>query len=128
MSIMTLEIAMANHKKKHEEYLAQRAAGTYVPVKPSLQNTIVAAIPPDKWPDNCKELAKKAIPTDKGLGDVAARLIANKSFDTVLAGSVIAGQFGNLNTFIGVFKWLVGEDCGCTDKQVKLNALYPLKY
>lgn len=70
----------------------------------------LAAVPRSEWPLAAKMLASLAQSGDTGLGDIAARLAK-------LAGA---------QTLAAWFKDLTGRDCGCADRQRKLNQLYPL--
>lgn len=55
-------------------------------------------------------LAALAIPADRGIGDVIARKLG------------VGGEI-----FKAAFLRLTGRDCGCNDRQLKLNAMYPLR-
>jgi hypothetical protein len=78
------------------------------------------------WPDNCKALAKEAIPTDAGIGDVVTRMIAEKRIGAVTAGRVLIDEFGAANTTKNAIAWVLGRPCQCSDHQAHLNQLYPL--
>ncbi len=51
-----------------------------------------------------------AIPEDKGIGDIVARMIGKE----------------NSEAFKMWFKKLFGKDCGCTGRQLQWNRMYPL--
>lgn len=68
-----------------------------------------AGVPRDQWPAWANELAGRSIPADSGIGDVIARTL---------------GKCGSV--FKSAFKKLTGRDCGCGNRQAKLNAMYPL--
>lgn len=61
------------------------------------------------WPIWVKLLAKRAIPEDKGIGDVAVRLIGPE----------------NSESFRKYYKMITGKSCGCKGRQAKWNRLYP---
>lgn len=63
------------------------------------------------WPRAAQKLAELAKPGDRGLGDVAERLIAS------MGG----------NWYKMAFKAIMGHECSCGEKQAKMNAKYPLK-
>jgi hypothetical protein len=67
-------------------------------------------VPFEQWPPKIKRLAGKAIPADRGIGDVLQRRYA---------------RWGG-EIFKSVMK-SIGIECGCAAKQAKLNALYPLR-
>lgn len=63
------------------------------------------------WPILARTLAKLAIPADRGIGDVVHRHAAK-----------LGGE-----EFKHIFRKLTGHDCGCENRQDKLNAKYPLQ-
>ena len=63
------------------------------------------------WPLIARTLARLAMPEDKGLGDVVQRY---------------AAKFGG-EEFKSLYRKLMGHNCGCKDRQTKLNARYPLQ-
>lgn len=67
------------------------------------------AIPRDQWPRKFQRLAKKAIPTDRGVGDILQRRYAR------WGGELYKKLLANL--------WI---SCGCQSDQDRLNTLYPL--
>jgi hypothetical protein len=69
------------------------------------------AITPKSWPLFARTLAKLATPEDRGLGDVVQRQAAKLGGDT----------------FKKLYRQLTGSDCGCRDRQAKLNQRFPLK-
>lgn len=69
----------------------------------------IKAVPREKWPRYARRLAARAKPGDRGVGDVVKR---------------IAGKAGG-ERFRRVYKSITGKDCGCDDRQARLNALYP---
>jgi hypothetical protein len=54
-------------------------------------------------------MAKAARPEDAGIGDTLARLAGN-----------VGGE-----AFKRWYRRITGADCGCGDRQNKLNAMYP---
>lgn len=83
-------------------------ADEYAPLAVAIPPPAVA-IPPEKWPKVIQYLARKAIPSDTGVGDVVQRMAAR-----------IGGE---------VFKQIMaklGINCGCTDRQKWLNERFPL--
>ena len=70
----------------------------------------LAAVPRSEWPLAAKMLSALAQPGDAGLGDVVARLAK-------LAGAQSLARW---------YTDLTGHDCGCSARQAKLNALFPL--
>lgn len=62
----------------------------------------------DRWPMWAVALEKLAHPGDTGLGDVVARTL------------------GSGGEAFKVWFKAFGRDCGCTNRQRRLNALYPL--
>ncbi len=73
-------------------------------------HTAVKPIPRDQWPLWAKGLAKFAAPEDKGIGDVAARMIGAENSAKFKAW--------HLATF--------GRPCGCNGRRHGLNIKYPL--
>ncbi len=67
-------------------------------------------IPRDQWPMWAKVMAERAIPEDKGIGDVVARTI----------GPETSGAFK------AFYEMTFGKPCGCTGRQKLWNAKYPL--
>jgi hypothetical protein len=70
----------------------------------------IQPIPFAEWPRYAKRLARRAVPTDRGIGDVVQRLAAK-----------VGGE-----RFKRIYKKITGKKCGCTDRQKRLNELYPL--
>ncbi len=70
----------------------------------------VQPIPRKEWPLWAKALAQFSKPEDKGIGDVAARMIGAE----------------NSEAFKLWFKATFGKDCGCTGRQARYNLQYPL--
>lgn len=68
------------------------------------QSANVENLPFDQWPLFARLLAKGRGPGDVGLGDTIARII---------------GDTGE--RFKRVYKRLTGSDCGCANRQAKLN-------
>ena len=62
------------------------------------------------WPILIKAIALKAIPSDKGIGDVIART---------------TGPIGG-DAFKLLWQQIFNRSCGCTERQESLNAQYPL--
>ncbi len=85
-----------------------RTTVTRVPVATSV-STHIASIPRDKWPAWATGMALAAIPEDVGIGDVVHRLAgpANKITDWLKEKGI--------------------ADCGCGNRRIKWNLLYPLK-
>lgn len=67
-------------------------------------------ITPDKWPIWARALAMLAKPEDKGVGDVAARVIGSE----------------NSEAFKKFYKLTFRKTCGCNGRQAKWNRDYPL--
>ncbi len=63
-----------------------------------------------QWPQWAKIIATRATPEDKGIGDVAARMIGDEKSAA----------------FKIWFKATFGKDCGCTGRQNLWNIQYPL--
>ncbi len=70
----------------------------------------VQPIPRKDWPLWAKGLAIMSKPKDKGIGDVARRMIGAE----------------NSEAFKKWFKDTTGKDCGCTGRQRRWNIEYPL--
>jgi hypothetical protein len=68
-------------------------------------------VPRDQWPIWADSLAKLAVESDTGIGDVVERLARR-----TLAKSVV--EFA---------KKMGLPDCGCADRRVRWNAEYPLR-
>ncbi len=64
----------------------------------------------DQWPMWAKVLSKRAIPEDKGIGDVVARTI----------GPEASGAFK------AFYEMTFGKSCGCNGRQKLWNQQYPL--
>ncbi len=67
-------------------------------------------VPRDQWPMWAKALAQFSKPDDKGIGDVAARVIGAE----------------NSLAFKTWFKATFNRDCGCNGRQKLWNQKYPL--
>lgn len=70
----------------------------------------IRQIPESDWPIWSKALKQFSKPDDKGIGDVIRRTIGEE----------------NSEAFKRWYKTLTGKDCGCTGRQAKWNATYPL--
>ncbi len=70
----------------------------------------IQPIPREDWPLWAKGLAMMSKPEDKGIGDVARRMIGEE----------------NSEAFKKWFRATTGKDCGCTGRQKLWNAQYPL--
>jgi len=68
-----------------------------------------APTPPAQWPLILSPLVMLRNDTDKGVGDTLARLLDK------LGGKTLAQWYTAIT----------GQDCGCTDRQARLNVLYP---
>ncbi len=73
-------------------------------------NKVPQSIPRDQWPIWAKALARLAKPEDKGIGDVAARMIGAE----------------NSEAFKKWYKATTGKSCGCNGRQRRWNIEYPL--
>lgn len=63
----------------------------------------------ESWPWWARQIAKRATPEDKGVGDTAARLIGAVGGDAFKSG----------------FEALTGTNCGCDARQESLNVQFP---
>ncbi len=77
---------------------------------PLREKPVIQSMPRDQWPMWAKALAQFATPEDKGLGDVAARIIGDENSSKFKAW--------HLATF--------GRPCGCNGRQKLWNQKYPL--
>lgn len=77
--------------------------------RPASKSTIEIAL--DDWPIWAKALKSFSKPDDKGIGDVVARFIGPENSEKFKAW--------HLETF--------GKPCGCTGRQARLNAMYPIR-
>jgi hypothetical protein len=84
-------------------------AGAGVVPRARAKRTPLSSVPREKWPLVVRVLTKLGHPDDRGVGDTVARLAG-------VAGGEVVKRW---------YKKIVGRDCGCTDRQAKLNALYP---
>lgn len=84
-------------------------------------------IPRLQWTPKQLALAEKAIASDKGLGDVVARLIESGTWrEMAEAGAALSEEFGVITTWVRAVKYLLGKDCKtCGINQDKWNLLYP---
>lgn len=76
--------------------------------KPVVNESV--AVPHMDWPLWAKALAFRAIPEDRGIGDVIARTV---------------GPIGG-DAFKKWFKTIFGADCGCDARQEGFNLKWPL--
>ena len=70
---------------------------------------------PDTWPILARLLARLRTSDDKGLGDTIARSI---NLIPTLRGKPLGDAFK-------IVMHKLGKDCGCGDRQAKLNEKYP---
>lgn len=71
--------------------------------------TVSAGVPRERWPRRVRLLARFAKPRERGVGDTLARLL---------------GKVGG-EVWKGWYQRLTGKDCGCGDRQGRLNERYP---
>ncbi len=64
-----------------------------------------------KWPLKAKVISRLRLPGEAGLGDTVARVLARFGADGMKR----------------LYKAVTGQDCGCGDRQQKLNAMYPYR-
>jgi hypothetical protein len=76
-------------------------------VRPSRHSPV--AVPRSQWPLAARAIAKLARTEDRGVGDTIARIIDP-------AGGALLKRW---------YKRIVGNECGCADRQARLNAIYP---
>ena len=79
------------------------------PAKQPVNRPSPSPIPFDQWPRRILWLYKRRHEADTGIGDTLARILAAKGADV----------------FKRAFRAITGKDCGCADRQKRLNALYP---
>ena len=72
-------------------------------------NAPAAPLPVTAWPRWAKALARRKRDGEAGVGDTLERLLRH------LGG----------NAFKAAYRRLTGGDCGCTDRQARLNVAYP---
>ncbi len=77
---------------------------------PKDQVRLCSDAPPLPWPIYLQPFKLMARPIDRGLGDIIARTI---------------GPVGG-DAFKEWYQKTIGQDCGCRDRQIHLNNLYPL--
>jgi hypothetical protein len=75
------------------------------PPKPSPSS----AVPPQKWPFVVRVLASRRQAREVGVGDTAKRLLHRMGADGLA----------------WLYEKTTGRDCGCGDRQERLNHLYP---
>ncbi len=68
-------------------------------------------VPEEKWPLRIKIIAKMRKDKDIGIGDTIESFIGNS----------------NSEKYKELYKEIMGEDCGCNDRKIKLNIKYPYK-
>ena len=93
--------------------IRRRSARNYkIDIKPRVKapSAIKAPIPREQWPRSVRLLERLASPSDKGIGDTIARL---------------TGAVGG-DIFKKWYKRIMKSDCGCGDRQARLNRLFPL--
>lgn len=97
-------------KAWHENQITifQAQSSSLVPLIVSQPHT--QAIPRAQWPKWAVRLSGLSKPEDTGLGDVLSRKLGD-----------------NGKRFQRVFKRIFRKDCGCTSRQARMNAMYPLK-
>ncbi len=67
--------------------------------------------PESEWPWSVRAIAKLRSPEDKGVGDTIARNLSHFGADA----------------FKTIYKNIFSGDCGCGDRQAKLNEAFPYK-
>jgi hypothetical protein len=77
-------------------------------VLPPLRRVPHSPVPRDKWPRAVRLLARFAKEPDHGIGDTIARLTGS-------AGGELFKKW---------YKKIMNSDCGCSDRQKRLNSLY----
>ncbi len=101
-------ISVTNVSTREEALSKFKTEGAVIGV--TQRNLTPAAIPRDQWPGWAKAIATRASPDDKGIGDIAARMIGDEK----------SAEFKLW------FKSTFGKDCGCTGRQREWNRKYPL--
>jgi hypothetical protein len=71
----------------------------------------IQPLPRAEWPRLARWLARLATPADAGLGDVFQRWAAK-----------LGGE-----RYKRTYRALMGEECGCADRQRRLNERFPLR-
>jgi hypothetical protein len=84
---------------RHRNFAPDFAAGKSAPVLPSV---------PRPWPRLARWIEKRRLPGDKGVGDTLSRMLAK-----------VGGE-----RFKFWYKAITGQECHCTDRQARLNAMY----
>ena len=87
-----------------------------------------------RWPRTARWTAALAVGGEQGVGDTVARLL------DLVGGRSVAHKWPRLSNLAGrgivrflgatmadAFKRIEGSDCGCGDRQEKLNSTYPYK-
>ncbi len=93
-------------RKQHQMVHADLTAGRAV----LFPQPVTQSIPRKDWPLWAKVLANRSRTEDKGIGDVAARMIGAETSAA----------------FKAWFKVTFGKDCGCNGRQKLWNIKYPL--
>lgn len=86
-----------------------RAKWDSQPTPPPDPNPGTLAVPEADWPFLVRVVARRRQPGERGVGDTLQRLIGH------LGGEV----------FKRAFHKLTGRDCGCGNRAIKLNLMYP---
>ncbi len=77
------------------------------------------------WPPLCNDIARYAVPEDKGVGDVVERLIKSKS-KLRLVGKILSDEFGTAQPYFNAAKHFFHLPCDCEANRDDLNRRYPL--
>lgn len=91
--------------------LVKRTTPPLLPARvPPTPRPPVQPVPREQWPRAVRWIAeRRRRPTDIGVGDTVGGMI----------GDVRSERFKR------AFLWLTGYDCGCADRQARLNVMYP---
>jgi hypothetical protein len=89
------------------DYCPAGRFGNGEPVEPVPAQSI--AVPRNQWPFVVRVLASRKAEGERGVGDTAKRLLHKMGADGLA----------------WLYEKATGRDCGCGDRQEKLNRLYP---
>lgn len=84
---------------------------------------------PHQWPAEIAAMLKYAKDGDRGIGDVIERAIREGTLMEKLSmARAYQSEFGTIKTMASAYRHFTGKiDCGgCSDKQERLNLMYPL--
>ncbi len=87
----------------------RRASKPIMPTAATLPVEIPKPIPREQWPRAARLIAWRKRDGETGVGDTLARILGNVGAD-------------------GLAHWyekITGHDCGCANRQAKLNAIFP---